>query len=68
VSGKTTEAERGPEAIGARVEPAEVLLALADAGREEADAFLRDKRKLIVTQTKEPSHQPDLWPLLVRHV
>ena len=66
----TTEAERGPEGIGARVEPAAVSLALAGASRHEADAFLRDQRKLIALQAQELSHELDLrhWSLMVRHV
>lgn len=68
VSQGTTEAENGPEANGARVEPA-ISLALAGASRAEADAFLRDQRKLIALQAQELSHELDLrhWSLWVRH-
>ena len=69
VSQGTTEAENGPEANGARVEPAAISLALAGASRAEADAFLRDQRKLIALQAQELSHELDLrhWSLWVRH-
>jgi Flp pilus assembly protein TadD len=61
--------ESSAEASGAGVDPAAVALALSGASREEADAFLRDQRKLIQLQAKELSHELSLrhWSLWVRH-
>src|SRR4051812_26303809 len=55
--------------LGAGVEPVAAALALGGASREEADAFLRDQRKLIALQAQELSHELDLrhWSLWVRH-
>ena len=63
-------AESGPEGLGAGNDPAAALLALGGASREEADAFLRDQRKLVALQTKELSHELDVrrWVLWVRHL
>jgi tetratricopeptide (TPR) repeat protein len=55
--------------LGAGVEPVAAALALGGASREEADAFLRDQRKLIALQAQELTHELDLrhWSLWVRH-
>jgi tetratricopeptide (TPR) repeat protein len=47
-----------------------VSLAIAGASREEADAFLRDQRRLVALQARELSHELDLrhWSLWVRHL
>jgi hypothetical protein len=63
------ESEGAGYAPGAPVDPAAVGLALAGASRQEADAFLRDQRKLIALQTEELSHELGVrhWSLWVRH-
>ncbi len=47
-----------------------MALGLAGASRAEADAFLRDQRKLVGLQAKELAHELELrhWSLWVRHV
>jgi hypothetical protein len=73
----------GPEGNGAGVDPTAVALAFAGADREEANAFLRDQRRLIEEQsllTKRQTHLVDLqakelahelrlrhWSLQLRH-
>jgi len=66
VSGEIEGAESGPAAAG---HPAALALGLAGASRAEADAFLRDQRKLIALQAEELSHEQSLrhWSLWVRH-
>jgi tetratricopeptide (TPR) repeat protein len=44
------EAENGPQNFGARIDPAAEEMALANASRGEADAFLRAQRELIADQ------------------
>ena len=42
------------------VDPAAVTLALGGASREEADAFLKDQRRLIHVQAQELAHELSL--------
>ena len=57
------------EAIAGGVDPAAATLALGGASREEADAFLKDQRRLIQLQAQELAHELSLrhWSLWVRH-
>ena len=50
VSEETEGQDTGAEAAAGGVDPAAVALALAGAGREEANAFLNDQRRLIEVQ------------------
>jgi hypothetical protein len=50
VSEETAGAESAPENPGAGVDPVAVALALGGASREEADAFLKDQRKVLLKQ------------------
>src|SRR6185437_1886653 len=70
VAGETEGQETGADAPAAGVDPAALGLALNGASREEADAFLKDQRKLLQLQTRELAHELDLrhWSLWVRHV
>jgi tetratricopeptide (TPR) repeat protein len=70
VSEETAGVESAPEGPGAGIDPAAFAMALGAADREEANAFLRDQRKLIQLQAKELAHDLELrhWSLLVRHV
>jgi TolB protein len=61
VSGEIEGAESGPAAAG---NPAALALGLAGASRAEADAFLRDQRKLIALRADELSHEIGLRPAL----
>ena len=63
-------AESGPEQPAPNSSPAATSLALAGASREEADAFLRDQRRLTALQARELSHELALrhWSLWVRHL
>ena len=49
--------DSGAEASGAGVDPAAVALALGGAGREEADAFLKEQRKFIAKQSHHLDEQ-----------
>ena len=61
--------EGADSAPSAGIDPSATTLALAGASRAEADAFLRDQRKLINLQAQELSHELGLrhWSLWVRH-
>jgi len=61
--------EVGGEA-GRGLDPAAMAIALGSASREEADAFLKDQRKLVQLQARELSHELGLrhWSLRVRHL
>ena len=60
----------GAESAAQGIDPVAAALALDSADRAEANAFLRDQRKLIALQAKELAHELDLrhWTMLVRHV
>jgi tetratricopeptide (TPR) repeat protein len=67
----------GPEGVGAGVDPVATAIALGGAGRQEANAFLKDQQALIADQqhlvrlqAKELAHELGLrhWSLLVRNV
>ncbi len=57
-------------ALGVGADASAMALGLAGASRAEADAFLRDQRKLVGLQAKELAHELELrhWSLWVRHV
>ena len=69
MSEETAGAESAPESPGAGVDPVAIALAISGADREEANAFLRDQRKLVALQAKELSHELILrhWSMWVRH-
>ena len=50
MSEETEGQDTGAEAVAGGVDPAAAALALAGAGREEANAFLNDQRRLIEVQ------------------
>ena len=71
MSEKAETPESGPEPKShVAADPAATALALAGASRNEADAFLKDQRKLVELQARELAHELDLrhWSLWVRHI